>query len=164
MVYNFDVTSYQCDVCPKVFSTFAALGGHRGAHTRRKEAPAIAPIRLNGRCPDCDEQFETSAKLAGHRRKVHRDWNLMRTDKCRKSRLLLERGHRCEECSLSEWRGQPIPLQLEHKDGNPMNSSKENFALICPNCHAQTDTYCGRNIGRPKCAHREKAKSYRTAT
>lgn len=39
-----------------------------------------------------------------------------------------------------------IPLQLEYKDGNSTNHKKENLELLCPNCHAQTSTYCGKNI------------------
>jgi len=109
-------------------------------------------------------QLETSFKLAGHRRHVHTPWEQFKTDGRRKARLLEERGHKCEECGLTVWRGKPIPLQLEHRDGNPMNSDKSNLALICPNCHAQTETYCGRNIGRPKCPRREKSRfpSYRS--
>jgi predicted HNH restriction endonuclease len=44
--------------------------------------------------------------------------------------------------------GQPIPLEIDHIDGNPENSARENFRLVCPNCHAQTPTYRGRNIGK----------------
>jgi hypothetical protein len=31
--------------------------------------------------------------------------------------------------------------------GRPDNQGA-NLRLLCPDCHAQTDTYCGRNIGR----------------
>ncbi len=153
---------YKCDVCSRVFENSAQLGGHRGGHTRRKEA-AAAPIveRMNGVCPDCGDVFENSWKLAGHRRLMHSPWESFRTDIRRKSRLLIERGHRCETCGLTMWMGKSIPIQLEHKDGNPNNSAKENLSLICPNCHAQTDTYCGKNIGRPKCRTRERTRSYR---
>lgn len=64
---------------------------------------------------------------------------------------LLEEGvfeHRCSSCELTEWRGGPIPLQLDHIDGDRTNNVIENLRLLCPNCHALTDTYCGRNIGR----------------
>lgn len=55
---------------------------------------------------------------------------------------------RCEECGLHEWNGRPAPLQLDHIDGDRRNNLLENLRLLCPNCHAQTDTYCGRNQGR----------------
>jgi hypothetical protein len=67
-----------------------------------------------------------------------------------KKRLLrvgvLER--RCYECGITEWRGRPAPLQLDHINGDRTDNRIENLRLLCPNCHAQTDTYCGKNIGR----------------
>jgi hypothetical protein len=60
--------------------------------------------------------------------------------------LLQERGYCCESCGLAEWLGDPIPLELEHRDGNNKNNQKENLLLLCPNCHAKTKFYRGRNI------------------
>lgn len=61
---------------------------------------------------------------------------------------LLEEGykeHKCEHCGLTEWLGNPIPLELHHKDGNRYNNSIENYELLCPNCYALTDSYRGKN-------------------
>lgn len=54
--------------------------------------------------------------------------------------------HKCECCGLTEWLGEPIPLQLDHIDGNHTNNKLENLQILCPNCHAKTPTYCGKNI------------------
>lgn len=51
----------------------------------------------------------------------------------------------CEGCQLSEWRGRPIPLELHHEDGDHFNNEFSNLSLLCPNCHAQTEFYAGRN-------------------
>lgn len=59
--------------------------------------------------------------------------------------LLIERGHICEECKLSEWNNLPIPLELEHTDGDNKNNTKDNLKLLCCNCHALTPTWRGRN-------------------
>lgn len=59
--------------------------------------------------------------------------------------LIQERGHKCETCSNTEWMGNPIPLELEHTDGNNRNNIKSNLKLLCPNCHAFTDFYRGKN-------------------
>ena len=53
---------------------------------------------------------------------------------------------RCNICLGIEWNGRPIPLELNHIDGDRTNNKLENFEILCPNCHAQTDTYRGRNI------------------
>ena len=65
-----------------------------------------------------------------------------------KNRLLQEgyKKYQCECCGLSEWNNLPIPLELHHKDGNRTNHKLENLMLLCPNCHAQTDTYRAKNI------------------
>lgn len=67
-----------------------------------------------------------------------------------RKRLLKEglKDHLCEECGGRTWNGRPIPLQLDHVNGDRTDNRLQNLRLLCPNCHAQTDTYCGRNIGR----------------
>lgn len=77
------------------------------------------------------------------------DGRTLGTDRLR--RRLLEDGvlpHACVSCQRSEWRGRPIPLELDHINGNRRDNRLENLRLLCPNCHAQTETYRGRNIGR----------------
>lgn len=80
-------------------------------------------------------------------------------------RKLLEmlRGYKCEVCGISEWNNKPITLEVEHKDGNSEDSSPSNVCLICPNCHAQTDTYKGKNKGNGRHKRRQRyhdGKSY----
>ncbi len=65
-----------------------------------------------------------------------------------KSRLFKEelKQKQCESCKLTEWLGKPIPLELDHIDGNNSNNSLNNLRILCPNCHALTPTYRGKNI------------------
>lgn len=59
-------------------------------------------------------------------------------------------GYKCSECGISKYNNKPLTLHLEHKDGNAINNSRKNVCLLCPNCHAQTPTYKGRNLGNGK--------------
>jgi len=61
---------------------------------------------------------------------------------------LVQEGYfeeKCCCCGLTEWLGQPIPLELHHKDGNKENNHLDNLELRCPNCHYFTETYKSKN-------------------
>lgn len=53
---------------------------------------------------------------------------------------------KCYNCKNTEWLGIPISLELEHKDGDRTNHSRENLTILCPNCHAQTKFYRAKNM------------------
>ena len=57
----------------------------------------------------------------------------------------------CEACHLSTWKGVPIALELNHVNGDRLDHRLENLQLLCPNCHAQTPYYRGKNIGNKGC-------------
>lgn len=61
-----------------------------------------------------------------------------------KKRLLKELGHCCQSCNNTLWLGKPIPLELEHIDGDNRNNIRENLTLLCCNCHALTPTWRNR--------------------
>lgn len=60
--------------------------------------------------------------------------------------LSYKRGHKCEYCGLTKWQREDIPLEVHHKDGDRLNNEEDNLQLLCPNCHALTTNYCGKNI------------------
>lgn len=63
-----------------------------------------------------------------------------------KSKLL---EYRCygQDCQIvNEWLGSPLTLQLDHIDGDGTNDNIENLRFLCPNCHAQTPTFAGKNM------------------
>ena len=61
--------------------------------------------------------------------------------------LIYKFGNICDKCSITEWQGVPICLEVDHKDGNPGNDAYENIWKICPNCHSTTKSWKGRNKG-----------------
>jgi hypothetical protein len=70
------------------------------------------------------------------------------SDKLRKR--LIDNGLKavaCESCHLDSWMGRTISLELNHVNGDRFDHRLENLQLLCPNCHAQTPNYRGKNIG-----------------
>ena len=54
--------------------------------------------------------------------------------------------YRCKFCgNTGEWLGKTMPLELDHINGKNNDHRIENLRWLCPNCHAITDTYSGRN-------------------
>ena len=82
---------------------------------------------------------------------------------CSKDKWYLEetRGRKCEICGVTEWQDKPVPLVLDHKDGNSDNNLLTNVRLICHNCDALTDTYCGKNKGNGRWTKRGKYRNAR---
>lgn len=94
---------------------------------------------------DLKVELWLSGKLSGNRK---------RNDSVRITawawRYVLEQAnYSCEECGWNE--RHPIDghclVEVDHKDGNKHNSSRENLRALCPNCHAKTPFHNGRNKG-----------------
>ena len=54
-------------------------------------------------------------------------------------------ANRCDGCGLSEWRGKPLSIQIDHINGIRNDNRLENLRMLCPNCHSQTETFGARN-------------------
>jgi hypothetical protein len=67
---------------------------------------------------------------------------------CIKHKLMTQYNwkYECSSCKLSEWMGQKIQIEIDHINGVHTDNRIENLRFLCPNCHALTDTYKGRNL------------------
>ena len=143
---------HTCKTCGAIFDEKEQLAGHSSGHVRRGEqqkrsdAKNTYPRKCN--VVGCDVTLNTPAQYGGHKRKHLLRFESLANDGTRKLWLLAERGHRCEICDLTEWRGRKIPIEIDHIDGNPDHNDRANLRLICPNCHAQQPTHAGRNARR----------------
>ena len=70
------------------------------------------------------------------------------TRSCVKKRIIKENiiKYECSECNIGRiWRGKKLSLHLDHINGDGWDHRLENLRFLCPNCHSQTETYCGKN-------------------
>ena len=56
--------------------------------------------------------------------------------------------YKCECCSISEWNGKAITLQVHHINGVHNDNRLANLQILCPNCHTQTDNYSNKGNRR----------------
>lgn len=47
-----------------------------------------------------------------------------------------------------------VPLEVHHIDGNYINNTENNLTLLCPNCHALTESYKNGNKGKGRLERR----------
>ncbi|MFJ8003521.1 HNH endonuclease signature motif containing protein [Streptomyces fagopyri] len=57
----------------------------------------------------------------------------------------------CAFCGMEAvWLGHPLPLEIDHINGNWRDNRLGNLRFLCPNCHSTTASYRGRGKGRGK--------------
>ncbi len=109
--------------------------------------PCGNPSGLNRQCPGCIAAGLVHTKVA---------FADLHTDQARRRRLLKIRDLCCAICMVREWQGNPVPLVVDHADGNPENNDPTNLRLICRNCDGQLPTFAGKNRGRGRKARRDR--------
>lgn len=91
----------------------------------------------------CQQQFQRknviTRWLAGENIKAERS--------TLRNYLAEQKGYCCSICTIVDWNGKPITLQVDHIDGDASNNIFTNLRLLCPNCHTQQDNWGAKNKG-----------------
>jgi len=160
--------------CLKCSRSFSTLKNRDEINKKRSAALKGKTTNKTFKCDDCSKYFASSFSLFGH--KAGCNSNLVKIERLKhierrrdnlvmvsfdsimpslkKERIFLEQEGKCNRCHLDKWLGQLISLELEHKDGDTNNNTRENLELLCPNCHSMTDTWRGRNKNKGKSGKR----------
>ena len=113
-------------------------------------------------CPNCHSQTETFGRGIGNQyipsEPINRSYkstinqvfakNTVYHSKKMRKRIIDEclLPYICNICECRTYNGKFLKLQIGHIDGDRTNNELDNLRFLCPNCHSQTDTYCGRNL------------------
>lgn len=118
---------------------------------KRKEINEKVSKKLLGRkpknhiySPEKWKQIKEKRDATYNQKIIESDYNTLSEERLRK-RVILEQNKKCNKCGSSEWLGQELTFELEHKDGNHHNNKRENVEALCPNCHSLSPTWRGKN-------------------
>lgn len=138
---------------------------------RKKNSDGLKKAHKEGRIPsdqlDNKRSWRDSDKRINEQlmRSLSEDNGSHKTNPFIKSLMIDYLGYedKCCICSIEDWNEKPITLQLDHIDGNSYNNKIDNLRIICPNCHSQTETFCGAgNSGKQKVSDDELVEAIST--
>ena len=132
---------------------------------RKKNSVGLKQAYQDGRKVVSDKVFgqnrgwsKGKTFLSDHRLKSSLDPNKIFIENCpytpKVVRQLIFRSkiidYKCAVCGIDKWNEKEIRLQVDHINGKNNDNRIQNLRFLCPNCHSQTNTYCGKNINGRK--------------
>ena len=176
----FSKLNKRCPVCARAITYEARTNTycsqrcaaiHNNTGVNRHPARSVARCKLCG-IDTVNPKFCTEAHAAQYRREqLFMTYEQTATIPCKSAAgtqqflrryALWKYPHACAICGHTVWRNQPIPLVLDHADGNATNNAQTNLRLICGNCDMQLPTYKGRNRGHGRAYRRERYRDGKT--
>ncbi|MFJ6607736.1 HNH endonuclease signature motif containing protein [Streptomyces lydicus] len=129
------------------------VGGHHTHISRRIKAYGIdtshfTPVVRTARMKN-NQRRQSAEEILVEATSGH----ATRLPSARLKRAMRELGteERCALCGVEPlWLGEPLPLEVDHIDGNWRDNRIENLRFLCPNCHSTTDSYRGRGKGHTR--------------
>lgn len=152
----------RCELCKTEVTTDRASQKFCSVKCRQKSYTGKAHFS----CKECKESFNSTSrtkickKCSIKNKQINRinDWLTGSWDgaverglsKTIRNYLLAEADFACSGCGFDKSHpddGASI-LEIDHIDGDGLNHSPNNLRVLCPNCHALTSSYRGRNLGK----------------
>lgn len=126
---------------------------------------------LKQKCIICGEKLKKNSKkycsnncrAIAHTEKVFKEYEDKQVfpSKFSARRYLLEKhNNKCMICGIEEWNGEPVPVVMDHINGNSDDHSFKNCRIICRNCDGLLPTYCGGNKGNGGSRSRRRLENY----
>ncbi|KKM20136.1 hypothetical protein LCGC14_1648500 [marine sediment metagenome] len=121
-------------------------------------AKSVIRKRKINKCLECGIDFfkEGEPKYCSRKCDTEYRWILKKKDiekglinnrQTLRKYMIEKHGYHCFKCGIKEWYGKPVPINLDHIDGNSYNDEVKNLRLICLHCDALGDTYGNKNKG-----------------
>jgi hypothetical protein len=123
------------------------VGGHHTNISRRIKAYGLDTSHFSPVARTERQRYNQRRRTAEEILVENTSAHARRVPGSRLKRALRESGvdERCALCGIDGvWLGEPLPLEVDHIDGDWRNNRIENLRLLCPNCHSTTDSYRGR--------------------
>ncbi|MFE3180852.1 HNH endonuclease signature motif containing protein [Streptomyces violascens] len=139
------VSTSVCEVLRRL--GIEVVGGHHTNITRRIKAYGIdtSHFRPPSRSGETRQRSPEALLVEQEPAKARR----IPSDRLKRAMASLGITERCAMCGTEPtWRGYPLPLEVDHVDGDWRNNRIENLQFLCPNCHSTTDSYRGRGRGK----------------
>jgi len=112
---------------------------------------SISKLSRTGYCVDCYTDFLRQSKIEAWLSGKWRGGTDLSLSKIIRPYLIKEANYTCTRPGCGFNTPHPVDgesvLEINHIDGNGENHDPSNLEVICPNCHALTPSYRGRNVG-----------------
>lgn len=171
-----------CALCGRAFPNTMQIDGRVRVLNRRRYCVECSPFggrntrrlhltpRVPRACAGCGKET-ANAKFCSNQCQRDSDWARMKVEIERtgvipipvsgnpawaKRYLRDTRGLRCEVCGGTEWMGRPMPLELDHVNGDAGDWRVANLRLVCGNCDMQLPTYKSKNRGNGRAWRRKR--------
>ncbi|MFC3235737.1 HNH endonuclease [Streptomyces nitrosporeus] len=138
-------SSSMCDVLRRL--GLEVVGGQHTHISRRVRALGIDTSHFTAPSRKGEVRCRRPEELL-----VNRSGTLARRisgERLKRAMISMGCAERCALCGTDPtWRGRPLPLEVDHINGDWQDNRLRNLRLLCPNCHSTTDTYRGRGKRR----------------